>query len=101
VKEKRDIIFILGASLVLVVLWVVFSIYHNLNASTISEPVAIDINPIKPTFQENVVTTLKNRQKITPLLNDAPSPSPSPTPVATQSSQVQLETSTSSAQESQ
>lgn len=96
-KEKRDIIFILGASLMLVVLWVTFSVYHNLNASTISEPVAMDINPINPNFKENVITTLKKRQTISPLL-EIPTQSPSPSPIATQSSQTQLETSTQSAQ---
>lgn len=83
-KQRRDIIFILGASLALVLLWVVFSIYHNLNASTISEPVSVDINPIQPNFQENVITSLKKRQKVEPLLStQSPSPSPSTSPLPT------------------
>jgi hypothetical protein len=99
-RQKRDFYFLLGASLILVILWVIFSIYHNLNASTISRPVEADINPIEATFKEDVITNLKNRQKITPLftVESSPSPSPSisasPTPIP---SPTQSQTSTDSA----
>lgn len=81
-KQKKDLYFLLIATLILVVLWVVFSIYQNLISSTISAPVATDINPIAPTFNEKVLTTLKNRQQISPVFS---APQIVPTQTATNS----------------
>lgn len=107
-KQKRDLYFLLIATLILVALWVMFSIYQNLISSTISSPVATDINPIAPTFNESVLTTLKNRQQISPVFTPpqagtnqtstgsaipTPSPSastsPSPSPSVNSSSSAQ------------
>jgi hypothetical protein len=98
VKRKKDLYFLLGTTLILVIFWVVFSIYQNLISSTISTPVAVDINPIQPTFNEATLDALKKRQKISPLYTSVQQPS-SPEPQSSTSS-GQTQKATSSAQKS-
>jgi hypothetical protein len=98
-KDRKDLVFLLGLSLILVIFWVMFSIYHNLNASTIDQPVTIDVNPIKANFNEEVVSTLKKRQKISPLYT-VENQTASPSPASSASASPSTQTSSQSAQNS-
>lgn len=71
--KRNDIMLILVPSLLFVIFWVVFNVFHNFQSSTIPEVVGIQINPINPNFDENTITLLKNRQQINPLYQLTPS----------------------------
>jgi hypothetical protein len=79
--KQRDVITLLVPSFLLILAWIIFSIYHNSVASTITPVVNIQISPITPTFDMNAVSKLKQRQKITPIYEIQVSPSPTPVPV--------------------
>ncbi len=78
--KQRDIITLLIPSFLLILAWIIFSIYHSSVASTITPVVDIQISPISPTFDLNAVSKLKQRQKVTPIYETQAPPTPTPTP---------------------
>jgi len=85
--KQRDIYILLISSFVLVVIWIVFTIYHNSVTSTIPEVLNIQIVPIKPDFDLKTVSDIKTRNDITPVYdsiikseNEALSITPTPSP---------------------
>lgn len=64
--KKNDLLFILVSSSILVAAWIIFSIYHAANLSTINETLAHEIEPINPNFNTEGINQLKNRQQISP-----------------------------------
>lgn len=81
--KRKDLLFILVSSTLVVLLWIVFSVLHNAFSSTISESVAQDIAPIPGSFDTNELKSLKNRLQVTPQtgINLPPTPTPTPTPL--------------------
>jgi len=65
--KQRDILLILIPTLLLVVLWVVFNIYHNSVSSTVSKSLAEKVIPIDPNFDLQTIENLKKRSAIEPL----------------------------------
>ncbi len=80
--KRRDILFVIISSFVLVLAWIGFSIFHNIKTSTIPETTTIQIAPIQPNFDIKEITEIKNRQSISPIFGQT---TPSPTPIATTS----------------
>jgi len=78
--KQKDIVTLLIPSFILIVVWIIFSIYHSSVTSTIPPVVGIQISPIKPIFDMDAVSKLKQRQKVTPIYEAKPAPAPSPTP---------------------
>lgn len=78
--KQRDVITLLIPSFILILAWIVFSIYHNSVASTIPPAVNIQISPINPVFDMDTVSKLKQRQKITPIYEGQAAPTPTPAP---------------------
>ena len=78
--KQRDIITLLIPSFILIVAWIIFSIYHSSVASTITPVVDIQISPITPTFDMDAISKLKQRQTVTPIYETAVAASPTPTP---------------------
>jgi hypothetical protein len=78
--KQRDIITLLIPSFILIVVWIIFSIYHNSVTSTIPTAVNIQISPINPIFNMDTISKLKQRQKVTPIYQGQAAPTPSPTP---------------------
>lgn len=78
--KQRDIITLLIPSFILILAWIIFSIYHSSVASTIPPAVNIQISPIKPIFDMDAISKLKQRQKITPSYEGPVGASPTPTP---------------------
>lgn len=76
--KKRELVTILGSLLVLTILWVVFTIYHNLTTSTIKDPLTIQIIPISGKFDTKTLDDLKKRDQINPDYQAKANPSPSP-----------------------
>ncbi|MBI4079384.1 MAG: hypothetical protein HY429_03755 [Candidatus Levybacteria bacterium] len=91
--KKREIIFILSSTFVVVVAWIAFSIYHNRITSTIPDALSIKIAPIEKSFDLETIENLKTRERISPisesdfllLQQTTPPPTGGPTPQATQS----------------
>ena len=66
-RQKKDILYISISSFILTVAWVGFSIYHNWVTTTISETLQVQIQPIDPSFDQDTLQRLKNRQPIAPV----------------------------------
>jgi hypothetical protein len=92
--KKNDTLLILVPLFIFVVLWIGFSIYHNIITSTISAPLSAQIEPITPNFDTNTIDGLKSRENITPvytlsvpvqnvIISASPSATPTPTPTPT------------------
>lgn len=64
--KKNDILVILIPSLLIVVMWVIFNIYHNFVTSTIPDNLNITIQPISSEFDEKSVSDLKSRDVVSP-----------------------------------
>lgn len=65
--KRREILFLIISTFILVVVWVGFSVYHNAVTSTISQALSIQITPISPTFDMQTFEKLKEREKVSPL----------------------------------
>ena len=78
--KQRDIITLLVPSFILILAWIIFSIYHSSVASTITPVVNIQISPIKPIFDMDAVSKLKQRQKVTPVYEIQAVATPTPAP---------------------
>jgi hypothetical protein len=78
--KQRDIITLLIPSFILILAWIIFSIYHSSVVSTIPPTVNVQISPIKPVFDMNTVSKLKQRQKVTPVYEGQAGPTPTPVP---------------------
>lgn len=71
--KQKDIILLVVPFFFLILLWIVFSIYHNAVTSTIPEVLNIQITPINPAFDEKTILNLKNREKVLPVFEAAQS----------------------------
>lgn len=79
--KQKDILIILISTFILVVAWIGFNIYHNSVTSTISETLGVRISPINPDFNIKDINALKERKKVTPILDATASlATPSATP---------------------
>lgn len=64
--KKNDILVLLIPSLLIVVLLVVFNIYHNFVTSTIPSTLNITIQPISADFDEKIISNIKARENVSP-----------------------------------
>lgn len=94
--KQNEILFLLGSAVVVVLMWIAFTIIHNSLTSTISGTILQTITPIDPTFDTSMIQAMGKRTVVTPL-NTIPPQSqteiivtgtPLVTPVATSSSQT-------------
>jgi hypothetical protein len=91
--KKNDILIILIPTFIFVLVWIGFSIYHSIIASTITDTVNMQITPINPNFDTKTIESLKNRQNVSHIFTasetiGAPTPTPAitlQTPIATES----------------
>ena len=65
-KAQKDILFISISSFILVVLWIGFNLYHASATSTIEPYLKLQIQPIEPSFNLEIIQNLKSRTKTTP-----------------------------------
>ena len=65
--KRKDALIILIPSLIVVILWVVFSVYHNYINSTIPSDINLQISSINPDFDTNAINQIKNRKTVTPI----------------------------------
>ena len=94
--KQKDLVFLLASTSILVLVWIVLSIYHNLAASTIPQTLETSISPIDPTFDKKTLETLKQRKRTVPvykLESESLSPTPiqsEPTPISSPSAESSL-----------
>lgn len=91
--KRIDFFLILVGGTILVIAWIVFSIIHNYQTSTLSSGVITQTIPIAPNFNTNVLEKLKQRLMVSPDFNLTkisatqagilPTPTPTPTPALT------------------
>ena len=55
---------------VVIIAWIVFSIYHNYTTSTINRDTSISINPISAEFDSKTIDKIKSKQGVTTDLSE-------------------------------
>lgn len=73
--KQKDIILLVVPMFILVVAWIVFSIYHNSVTSTIPEALNVQITPIEGKFDKETINNIKKRERILPSFEATSSPS--------------------------
>lgn len=68
--KQKDILLLLIPFSLIVVLYIILSIYHNIVTSTIPEVVNIQITPISPDFDQKTIIELKKRDRIVPVFDN-------------------------------
>lgn len=87
--KKKEFLFILISSSILVFAWIIFSVLESAMNSTISESLQVQTSAIQGTFDTKVIERMKTRQQITPVNIDSVIPETAsssaaiPTPVVT------------------
>ena len=89
-KQKNIYLILLISSFALVLIWIVFTVYHNSVTSTIPEVLNIQITQIKPDFDLKTISDIKIRKDITPIYtfsandeSEQVTPSPAPAGLTT------------------
>lgn len=83
--KRKDILFLLIPMLVIVILWVVFNIYHSYASSTIPTNLNMQILSISPNFDLKTIDQIKTRKIINPITDlgsqaeSLVTPTPTPT----------------------
>ncbi len=70
--KRRDILTLLVPSLIIVILWVIFSVYHNFIGSTIPTSVNDQISAITPSFDIKTIEAIKGRDTVNPIYVASP-----------------------------
>lgn len=85
-NTKKDILFILISSFIIVAAWIGFNLYHIWVTSTVSQNIQMQLTPIDPNFDPTTIQQLRNREHIDPLYEQRamPSQAVSTTPTAVQ-----------------
>lgn len=64
---QKDVLFLSISMFIVVVAWIAFSIYHSIVTTTITEDLQMQIVPIDPRFDTEIIEKLKSREKVIPL----------------------------------
>jgi len=65
--KQKELTYIAVSVFLLILMWIIFSIYHNSVTSTITPLVNTQIIPISPTFDTRTVDNLKKRESVSPI----------------------------------
>ncbi len=92
--KQKDIIFILGSSLFVIFIWIIFNVYHGSVESTIPKKITNKVTPIKADFDLKTIENIKKRDQIEPLYikHNEISTTPSATTSAIPTPALQTET---------
>lgn len=78
--KQRDLVIIFGSSCALVLLWIIFTLIHTSNTSTVSEVVITSVKPIPDSFDASALEKVKARMQVAPVYSLTTNVNPSPTP---------------------
>lgn len=73
--KQKDIILLVVPLFFLVLVWIIFSVYHNRVSSTIPETLNVQITPIEGSFDKRTINELKDRENLLPIFEATSSPS--------------------------
>ncbi len=65
--NRQDTLIILAVACFVVFVWVMLSVYHAANTSTLSESVIEQTAPIQPSFDQAVISSMQNRIPVDPV----------------------------------
>lgn len=65
--KQKDLLILLISAFILVIAWIIFSIYHNSVTSTIPQNLNVQIVPINSDFDSKTIKKLKERENIMPV----------------------------------
>lgn len=65
--KHKDIYILLIPSFILVIFWIIFTIYHNSVSSTITPTQSVQIKPINANFDAKAINDIKGRNQVVPL----------------------------------
>jgi len=68
-EQQKNLLYILVPSTILVILWILFSVYNKSVTTTISSTQTQEIKSISPIFQSAVLSNLGKRQSIEPIFS--------------------------------
>lgn len=81
--KRNEAYFIVIATFIVIVVWIIFSILDSAVSSTISKGLNAQIAPISPTFNTKIIDGLKTRKEVLPEnLEAVPAASSSASPVS-------------------
>lgn len=72
--KRKDILILLIPMFIIVILWVIFSIYHNFVNSTIPESLNMQILSISPNFDLKTIESIKQREVVEPVYSTSANP---------------------------
>jgi len=70
--KQKDVYLLLIPSFIIIVFWVIFTVYHNSVTSTISENLNTTITQIDPNFDTKTIDELKGRTQVKPVYEMVP-----------------------------
>lgn len=79
--KQKQLAIILIPLLILTIFWVIFNVYHNHTASTITDPLSYQIIPIQGNFDQETINQVLERNRIDPSNSIIPETSITPTPI--------------------
>lgn len=79
--QKKEILILFASTFIIVLVWIIFNVYHNSVKSTISEKLNFQIQDIDPGFDNQTLEELKQRKKVVPLFEFESSTSSSATSI--------------------
>lgn len=65
--QQKNLVYILIPSTIMIVVWIIFSVYNKAVMSTVSKSQIVAIQPISPVFPTGVLTQLQTRKSLDPL----------------------------------
>lgn len=65
--KQKELTYIIVSIFLLIIVWIILSVYHSSITSTITPLVNVQITPITPSFDTKTLDDLKKRENITPV----------------------------------
>lgn len=83
-KRQKDLLLLLISGFILTVIWIVATVKHNIDTSTISDALRVEVTSIVPKFDTKTLDVIKSKTNVDPRFEvQTPLASPSaatPTP---------------------
>ncbi len=62
--NRKELYILAVITFITVIVWVVLGIYHANKATTVTEIQLKEIEPLTPTFDDDIINKLKNRESL-------------------------------------
>ena len=78
--KQKEYLILFASVLIVIIMWVIFNIYHNYTTNSVSDNENYVVVPIDNTFDQNTINQIKNRKRVEASLDSIETPSASPSP---------------------